>query len=217
MARVTDAALQHRKPTRELTSEQRETLIKQKLQQAQNCFALKAKSLVDWSQPARDTDEFRELLKHLSAETIDSFRGLFLQGTSGEDVPFWRIKSAQDTLNQACLASFPLFLYCNDHKSWWVCAQAKVTALAQGGKDTALKVYMEQAQGRYRGKGEQDLRALLQTGKLEQEIRLYAQIELEEELLVTQRLEAEKHAKVLIDSFFPCKSLAPPRSRLSCG
>jgi len=217
MTRVTDTTLQLRKPVSELTSEQREVLTKQKLQLAQTYFAVKAKTLVDWSQPALETSEFRELLKHLTEETRDYFRSLFLQGSSGEDVPFWRIKSAQDTLDQACCASFPLFIYCNDYKSWWLCSQAKVAALAQGGKDGAVKAYMAQAQGSYREKGEGELRTLLQIGKMERSIRLYAQMDLGEETMDVRRLEIEKQAKVLIDSFFDCKPLVLPRSRLSCG
>jgi hypothetical protein len=217
MTRVTDAALQLRKPISELSSEQRETIVRDKLLLAQNWFRGKGKTLIDWSQPPLEASEFRELLKQLTDATRDYFRTQFLQGTSGEDVPFWKIKSAQDTLDQLCFASFALFSYCNDYKSWWTCTQAKINALAQGGKERAVKGYMAQAKGPYVEKCEKDLKILLEAGKLDRDILLSSQIGLDEEILLAQLLEAEKQAKIRVESIFDCRSLDQPRSRLSCG
>lgn len=213
-ARVTDFALQLRKPTLELTSQVRESIISQSMQAAQKWFLVRAKTFVHWSQPALLRSDFRELLKQAGEDTMDYFRTQFLQGTPGEDIPFWRIKSAQESLEQLCEAFFPLFEYANDYKSWWICTEAKAAAVAMGGKK-GMKLYEAQAQGVYAEKCRQDLELLLfSTGKLELDIRLTTQISLDEDTLAEQLKEAEKQAKCRIDTVFDVKEVEGPRSRL---
>lgn len=207
--RITDSILQMRQPTVELQEEDVEELIQVKLEEAYQWYLASVKSLLDWKQPALDTKDIDEALDKLVADTKNYFRTLFVQGTTGENVPFAKIEKSEIILHQFCKSDLALFRYCNIYKSFAICSSLKRELIKDSsqGKIKLLKQYDKEAQGPYATRCRNDLDellTLLSQGKSQQdvEIKLDAQLAMDQDILSTKRTKAQDKARTQLEDVF---------------
>ena len=206
-AQITNATLQLRRPTTELSSSQCDTLVQEKINLAHEWFCDGAREVLAWTNPAQTSQEFSDTLQSLAAQTQNFFRSLFLQGTSGENVSFSRIATAQKSLTEVCFSDFELLRFCNDYKSWSICSRLKRTSISLRSKSQAMKLFASQARGPFHARGKHDLEQLLTLDKEERLEALESQIELDREILQAQQSEAQEHTQVCISDVFDCRPL----------
>jgi len=213
-SKVTDSILQLRQPTVELQEADVQLLVEEKLQEAYEWQLTCMKAVL--KQPALDAQEFDELMDRLATDAKNYFRTLFLQGTTGENVPFAQIEQSENTLLGFCKSDSALFRYCNLFKSFTVCSGLKRELVKEhsAGKAKLLKLYDSKAQGPYASRCRDDLEQLLtMLGRCQsmQEVtcKLEAQLVMDQDILATKLSKAQEKAKTKLGEVFDNSAEGP--------
>lgn len=208
-ARITDSILQMRTPTVELQEETVELLVEEKMEEAYQWHLNSVKALLDWKEPALKSEEFEESMGKLLELAKNYFRALFMQGTTGENVPFNYIETSEKSLMQFCKSDFALFRYCNVFKSFTVCSNLKRELVKNysSGQAKLLKFYDRSAQGPYAKRCRKDLEHLLTllgrcTSKQEVTCKLEAQLAMDQEILAAKLAKAQEKARTQMSEVF---------------
>lgn len=208
-AQVTDSILHMRLATAELKEEDVQLLVEEKLKETYQWHLTCVKAVLDWKEPALDAKEFEEVMEKLVADAKNYFRTLFLEGTTGENIPFEQIKQSENTLQSFCQSDFGLFRYCNMFKSFTVCSGLKRELIKEHstGKAKLLKLYDQTARGPYANRCRDDLEQLLTMlarCRSQQDVtcKLEAQVVMDQEILATKKAKAQENAKTEISAVF---------------
>lgn len=209
-SRITDSILQMRQAKVELQAEVVEELVTAKVEETYQWFLSCVKAVLSWEQPALNTYQFEEIIDKLIDDTKNYFRTLFLQGTSGENVPFTHIEHNEQTLLHFCKSDLPLFRYCNLYKSFVICSNLKRDLIKEHsqGKSKVLKLYDRSAQGPYASRCREDLDQLLtllircKSSQKEVESKLEAQLAMDQDILTTKRNKAQEKARTQLEGVF---------------
>ena len=207
-ARITDSILQMRQPTVELQEETVEMLVEEKMEEAYQWYLTSVKRLLDWKEPALKKEEFEESIGKLLEQAKNYFRTLFMQGTTGENVPFSHIEASEKSLMHFCKSDFALFSYCNVFKSFTICSGLKRELVkSHSSKAKVLKLYNRSAQGRYADRCRKDLELLLTLlgrCRSQQEVtcKLEVQLATDREILARKLAKAQEKARTQMSEVF---------------
>jgi hypothetical protein len=198
-----------RKPTGELQEEDAEFLVGEKMKEAYQWYLECVKALLDWKQPALEKEEFEETMEKLVLEVKNYFRTLFIQGTTGENVPFSQIEKNEKALVLFYKSDFALFRYCNKFKSFTLCSGLKRELIKNhsAGKTRLLRLYDRSAQGYYAKRCREDLEQLLTLmakcrSQKEVTCKLEAQLAMDHEILAAKLAKAQEKARTQISEVF---------------
>ena len=203
---ITDSILMYRKPTSELSETVIAVLLDEKLTQAHQWFISCMKATLDWSKPALEELEFKDVLKKVETQARNYFRSMFVQGSSGENVPFAQIKKTEVDFERMCRMDHNLFVYCNCVKSFTNCTRLKRQLVQEntgGNKEKVLKMYDEKAQGPYARRCREDLALLLSlSGSANVLVQLETQMAMDVEILEDMKQKAQEKAKTEMSVVF---------------
>lgn len=204
---VTDSILQLRQPTVELQEADIQLLVEEKLKEAYDWQLTCVRAVL--KQPALGAQEFEEVMERLATDARNYYRTLFLQGTTGENVPFAQIEQSENTLLGFWKSDSALFRYCNLFKSFTICSALKRELIKEHstGKAKLLKLYDHKAQGPYASRCREDLEQLLtMLAKCETQrevtCKLEAQLAMDQDILATKLAKAQEKAKTKLGEVF---------------
>lgn len=214
-ARVTDAELQLRITSATLPPSEVSSLLESAHTFAHQCFTRTVEQFLSPSTQPVDGREFSQRIAEAREDAVDGFRGRFRQGTEGEAVPFPLIKAAEEALRLTCGRDSPLFVYCNNYRSFALCNALKrriieeeLLVTGSPNKAKLLRMYDKSAAGAYATMCRNDLEALIdQSSHLSHAalvLLLKKQTVADQELLKKEKMKAETISMKPVPATFQC-------------